>query len=148
MPSILQDWVVTLPLREQGTLLAAVRGCDLTPKFPLDAPERKIVAFVRHCFMVPADEREVDFQPGSFMSRCPPANFRHSCIGNYPIHWVMHLTHALEVIGYRHPNSTTSDIARGLYYSFCTSFHLTPETCEEMEIRLSEDRIAKGDVVS
>src|SRR5258706_71297 len=30
--SVLQDWVMALPLREQGTLLTAVRGCDDEPK--------------------------------------------------------------------------------------------------------------------
>jgi hypothetical protein len=38
--SVLQDWVTELPLREQGTLLTSVRGCDLTPKYPLDSQER------------------------------------------------------------------------------------------------------------
>lgn len=28
MKSVLQDWVMKLPLREQGTLLTVVRGCD------------------------------------------------------------------------------------------------------------------------
>lgn len=108
MPSILQVWVEELSLREQGVLLCVARGCDLTPKFPLDSPERKLVAYVRHCFMVPADPREVDYQPGSFMSASPPIDFRPSCVGHYPLHWVMHLVHALEVIAYRHPDPDIS----------------------------------------
>jgi hypothetical protein len=148
MSSILRDWVAELPLREQGTLLAAVRGCDLTPKFPLDAPERQLVAFVRWTFMYPADEREVDYQPGSFMSRIPPADFKPSCVGHYPLHWVMHIVHALEVIGYRHPDRVISYQCRCLYADFVKSFHLSEETFTEMRERLCEDRIAKGKVVS
>lgn len=148
MSSILQDWVMELPLREQGTLLAAVRGCDLTPKFPLDSPERKLVAFVRHTFMHPADPREVDYQPGSFMSADPPPRFRPSSVGHYPLHWVMHIVHALEVIGYRHPDARIQSCCINLYFSFCESFHLPIETFAQMVRRLSEDRIAKGEVVS
>lgn len=124
--SILQDWVMELPLREQGSLLAAVRGCDLTPKFPLNSPERKLVAFVRWTFMVPADEREIDYQPGSFMSRVPPQDFRPSSVGHYPLHWVMHVVHALEVIGFRHPDTIVADICCDLYVAFCLSFHVRP----------------------
>jgi hypothetical protein len=40
--SVLQDWVCNLPLRMQGTLLTAIRGCDLTPKLPLDSTERNL----------------------------------------------------------------------------------------------------------
>lgn len=45
MRSVLRDWVMELPLREQGTLLTCIRGCDLTPKLPLHSlhlqPETK-----------------------------------------------------------------------------------------------------------
>jgi hypothetical protein len=32
MKSVLQDWVMTLGLRQQGTLLSGIRGCDTVPK--------------------------------------------------------------------------------------------------------------------
>ena len=32
--SVLQPWVMALPLRAQGTLLTGFRGCDLAPKNP------------------------------------------------------------------------------------------------------------------
>lgn len=57
--SVLQDWVMELPLREQGTLLTIVRGCDLTPKLPLDSIERRLVGALRFAIMIPADPREV-----------------------------------------------------------------------------------------
>ena len=52
MKSVLQNWVMALPLREQGTLLTAVRGCDLTPKFPLDSLERRLVGSIRFTFSI------------------------------------------------------------------------------------------------
>jgi hypothetical protein len=79
--SVLQDWVTELPLREQGTLLTSVRGCDLTPKYPLDSQERRVVGFIRYAFMVPADVREVDAEPGAFFVSSVGA-FRASAFGH------------------------------------------------------------------
>jgi len=146
--SVLQDWVMQLPLREQGVLLTSVRGCDLTPKHPLDSPERELVGIVRHAFMVPADPREVDHSSGSFFRSHLSRSFKPSAFGHYPQHWVSHIMHAIEVIGYRHPNMQRRAMFHSLYLAFCKSFHVNPETFEQYESRLSEDRIATGEVVS
>lgn len=152
MASVLQDWVMELPLREQGTLLTAVRGCDDEPKLwtargVATSPGRRLTAFIRWCFLNPADPREVDI-PGAFFQSSPPMPFKPSEFGHLPEHWYAHVMHALEVIGYRHPNPTTGEIARGLYRSMVRNLHLEPESFERMVERLSEDRIATGTVVS
>src|SRR5687768_9469611 len=102
MGSVLQDWVMELPLREQGTLLTAVRGCDSEPKIwtargVAESPGRRLTAFIRWCFMVPADAREVDI-PGAFFQSRPPDPFKPSEFGHLPQHWYAHVMHALEVI--------------------------------------------------
>lgn len=155
MPSVLQDWVMELPLREQGTLLTCVRGCDLEPKQWFsqgfaDSPGRRITAWIRWCFMNPADPREVDI-PGAFFQSVPPgadSRFRPSEFGHLPLHWYTHIMHSLEVIGNRHPDPETAFVAVGLYREMVRSLHLNPETKDQMIERLSEDRIAKGEVVS
>lgn len=146
--SVLQDWVMTLPLRAQGTLLTGIRGCDETPKYPLDSPERHLVAWMRWCVMNPADEREVDSEPGCFQMSTSPRDFKPSGIGHLPHHYVMHVTHVLEVIGYCHSHLPTRMRARALYNKMAKSMHLTPETNLQMWERLTEDRIATGTVVS
>lgn len=141
-----------LPLREQGTLLTAVRGCDDEPKqwsargFA-DSPGRRLTAFIRWCFMNPADVREVDI-PGAFFQSQPPHPFKPSEFGHLPLHWNTHVMHALEVIGYRHPDDTIRGTANRLYVQMAHGLHLNPETVEQMIERLSEDRIATGTVVS
>lgn len=152
MGSVLQDWVMELPLREQGTLLTSVRGCDLEPKEwtaegVVDSPGRRITAFVRWCFMNPADPREVDV-PGAFFQTQPPDPFHQSAFGHLPLHWYSHVMHALEVIGWRHPDRGTANLALGLYVAMATGLHLRPETRDRMIERLSEDRIASGEIVS
>jgi hypothetical protein len=157
--SVLQDWVTTLPLREQGTLLTGVRGCDLAPKNPAciderygcstgeETAERSLTAFLRYCFMTPADPREVDI-PGAFFRSTPPANWKPSQFGHYPLHWYSHVMHCFEVVAYRHPDPVISLDAFAIYERMVHSLHLNLETREQFEARLSEDRIAKGEVVS
>lgn len=153
MNSVLQDWVMELPLREQGTLLTAVRGCDFEAKTWTNtgvaySPGRRLTAFIRWCFMNPADIREVDHAEGSFFRSHPPSFFKPSEFGHLPEHWYAYVMHALEIIGYRHPDDRTRDIAHRLYVKMVHNLHLNPETMDQMITRLSEDRIKNGTVVS
>lgn len=161
MVSVLQDWVMELPLREQGTLLTGVRGCDVAPKYPIPADdvyiaengrangaERELVAFLRYCFMNPADEREVDI-PGAFFQSKPPENWKASQFGHMPQHWYAHIMHAFEIVGYRHPDQFgIADKALQIYAKFVYNLHLQIESRQQMIERLSEDRIATNTVVS
>lgn len=146
--SVLQDWVMELPLREQGTLLTGARGCDTTPKLPLDSSERQLVGFLRYCYMNPADPREVGYEPGAFFQPTPPTGWKASELGHYPLHWVAHLMHCYEVVAYRHPDAEIAAQAFAIYYAIVRSLHLVCEERDEMIERLSEDRIATGTVVS
>lgn len=150
--SVLQDWVTKLQLREQGTLLTAVRGCDDEPKqwhstgFA-ESPGRRITAFIRFCFMNAADPREIDI-PGAFYQSTPPDPFRPSEFGHLPQHWYAHAMHALEIIGYRHPDVTIAGLAKMCYVKMVENLHLNPESKDQMQHRLGEDRISLNNVVS
>ena len=151
--SVLQDWVMELPLREQGTLLTAVRGCDdeekiWTQRGVAYSPGRRLTAFIRFCFMNPADPREIDVEEGAFFRSEPPSPFKPSEFGHLPQHWYAHVMHALEIIGYRHPDRFIGNRALGLYVSMVGNLHLNIESEAQMIDRLSEDRIATGTVVS
>lgn len=160
MTSVLQDWVMGLPLRAQGTLLTGVRGCDLAPKHlaTIDdthgcstgesMSDRHLVAFLRFCVLNPADPREIDSAPGSWFQSTPPPKWKPSEFGHYPLHWNSHVMHCFEVIGYCHPDLELRRQAREVYLRMVHSLHLNPETPEQMNERLTEDRIANGTVVS
>jgi hypothetical protein len=153
MQSVLQDWVMELPLREQGTLLTAVRGCDDEPKTwtrtgVAYSPGRRLTAFIRWCFLNPADPREVDREEGAFFRSEPPMPFKPSEFGHLPQHWYSHAMHALEVIAYRHPSEQVRLDAYRMYLKMVHNLHLNPEDFTRMVERLSEDRIANGTVVS
>jgi hypothetical protein len=153
MKSVLQDWVMKLPLRYQGTLLTSVRGCDDEPKSWTKAgvafsQGRRLTAFIRWCFMNPADEREVDSEEGAFFMSTPPVPFKPSQFGHLPQHWYSHAMHGLEVIAYNHPDDNVAITALQMYTAMAKNMHLNVETREEQWNRLTEDRIASGTVVS
>ena len=157
--SVLQDWVMELPLREQGTLLTGIRGCDLAPKNPVaiserygcstgeNTPERELSAFLRCCVLTAADEREIDIC-GAWFKSTPPKHWKPSQLGHYPLHWYSHIMHCYEVIGYRHPDKNLRDECFNIYARLVHSLHLNIETKEEMIERLSEDRLKNNTVVS
>jgi hypothetical protein len=153
MQSVLQDWVMELPLRVQGTLLTCTRGCDDEPKTWTKtgvaySPGRRLTAFIRWCFMVPADPREVDSQEGAFMMSSPPDPFKPSEFGHLPQHWYSHAMHALEVIGYCHPDATVRYQAFIMYEKMVHNMHLNVERAVQMHKRLTEDRFINNTIVS
>lgn len=153
MKSVLQDWVMELPLRYQGTLLTAVRGCDNEPKQwtktgVVYSPGRRLTAYIRWCFMNPADEREIDVEEGAFFMSTPPDPLKPSDFGHLPQHWYAHVMHALEIIGRCHPNREVMVTSYEMYRKFVRALHLNPETDVQLYERLTEDRIAQGTVVS
>lgn len=140
--SILHNWVMDLPLRYQGVLLASVRGCDSTPK---ENSAKPIIRALRYSFMNCADEREVGL-PSAFMSRGWTEQEELSFLrdwDHYPIHFVQHLLHAIEVVGYCHPEIEYKRRYFSLYSRMVTKLHLNTETDEEMKDRLTEDRLAR-----
>lgn len=159
LKSVLQDWVMRLPLRVQGTLLTGIRGCDLAPKIPLtisdphgcstgeSSAERALVAFLRYCVMNPCDPREVDM-PGAFFQSKPPCDWKPSQFGHYPQHWYSHIMHCFEVVGYLHPEDNIKATAKYIYARLVHNMHLNVESYGQMLERLNEDRIANGTVVS
>lgn len=153
MKSVLQDWVMELPLRAQGTLLTGVRGCDFEAKEWEQqgiaySPGRRLTAFIRYCFMVPADGREIDYTEGSFFQSQPPNPFKPSEFGHLPQHWYSHAMHCLEIIGYCHPDIKIQDQAYQLYVDMVGNLHLRIERATDMLERLTEDRIRTNTVVS
>lgn len=148
--SVLQDWVMELPRRHQGVLLTAIRSCDLSPK-PFDPMEtttdRQLTAYVRWLILVPADEREPGLA-GAFMQMTPPAKWKPSEFGHYPQHWLSHTMHALQICGHYHPENKHAAWCLNAYKRIANGMHLQIEGKDLMDVRLTEDRIAKGNVVS
>ena len=60
-------------------------------------------------------------------------------LDSYPIHFALHLCHASEIIGYKHPDYKTRDRWIGFYVRFCNAFHMNCETKEQLDERLADN---------
>lgn len=57
---------------------------------------------------------------------------------HYPHHWLMHLIHCSEIIGYLHPNDKIQRWWHDFYLKWCNTFHMIAESKDEMLSRLKE----------
>lgn len=143
--SILQTWVTELGLRHQGVLLTVIRGCDDAPKHdpsklftrcvrdmilrPFCGDPSKAQTFIEH---VGADELARRFDA-----------FRKN-LDHYPHHYVMHVIHAIEIIGYHYPGPVVADPWLSMYQRLCHGLHVNPETKEQLDDRLNADEETFG----
>jgi hypothetical protein len=142
---VVRRWVCQLPLRHQGVLLTAIRGCDGTPK---DDSSKVLSTAIRRAILNPADHRESLNAYGFFgfgaerMKKELP-NFLYS-LDQYPLHYITHLMHACEVLGYKYPSPKTREFFNKIYTMIVHKIHLQPELESVMDNRLTIDRIANG----
>lgn len=124
MPSVLQPWVEQLGLRHQGVLMACVRGCDNVPK---EDPTKALTRCLRAVTLASIDPR-----PSSFIENVTWAELQRRMDAvlknhdHYPIHYILHLAHGAEIIGYKHPDRVLRSCWRMLYFDLCGCFHMRP----------------------
>lgn len=131
---VLRDWVMELHLRCQGVLVSSVRGCDTIPK---EHPLKDLVRVYRSIVLNAAVTK-----PSSFIEHVELDEAKQRMekvlddVDALPVHYIMHLTHAAQIIGYKHPRDKVRKLWRWFYESMCHGFHLTPETEQRMALRL------------
>jgi hypothetical protein len=106
--AIQQDWTMTPGLRHQGVLMAAVRGCDTAVK---EARSKTLVRYYRSAVLNTHCANPRDAQ--SFIEVPPNALAFETSVKGFmaekdalPLHFVLHLMHAAEIVGYYHPDKT------------------------------------------
>jgi hypothetical protein len=143
--SVLHDWVHLLPFQQQALLLTAMRGPDGLPKHNI---AKAIIRFLRGVVIKPAGdwrgENNNDFMWGNYKETDKHMSFQWHVSefwndpDQYPLHFVLHLLHASEVVAYKHPDEK---IKREWYIFYLTgveSLHLNPEFSKEMDKRLGD----------
>lgn len=136
---ILQPWVAALGLRHQGVLISIVRGCDNQPKHcPSKTLTRAIRGLLLNTHSADAAKAQTFIElttPFAFWERFDL--FVKSGLDHYPMHWVMHLVHAMEILGYYH--NSHGFICFDAYKTLCRKLHLNPESKAQMNARLDAD---------
>lgn len=143
MKSILQNWVMELGLRHQGVLITFTRGCDGVIK---EDKTKFLAREIRGLFLVPFDERELNYNKGfmvGFPNEIASNTFPYLLceLDSYPVHYLFHLIHATEIIGYKHPEMGVRVVYLDRYQNMVKRLHLNPETEKQLDSRLNQDRI-------
>ncbi len=140
---ILREWVEALPERMQGTLLTVIRGCDTVERNELS---KRITRIIRGLLLYTRDPNPssfimfVDWRLPSAICQCIElvqdltANHDH-----LPHHYLMHLVHACEIIGYKHPDPVVKPVFLNFYAALCGKFHMNEESEEQLDRRLCAD---------
>ena len=129
---VLQKWVHNLTWKEQSALLTAIRGSDAV----FDPNIRFLVRWIRRITLYDADVG------GKFVhnAKIPKPDELKSSLEYLTIHFVSHLMHGLEIIGYGHPDPITKQQAFDSYRIICEILHCGTETFEQMKERLKDNR--------
>jgi hypothetical protein len=154
-------------MMQQTVLLTAIRGPDGLPKYGC---VKMLLRWYRRCVLLSAMDGNVlenpyDNNGGSFtgpsITISSPGvpdskNGRliykwepdmHSIVDEYlrsldaiPHHFQMHFMHAVEILGYKHPDTRIRIWWNDVYLRLVNDMHVHPETCQEMDERLGDSR--------
>lgn len=155
--SVLHDWVHKLTFQMQALLLTAMRGPDENNKHNA---AKAIIRYLRGVVCKPAGDwdrtNNNDFMWGEYVKviekwhqheRKPDEHrevFQQYAYAfwedhdEYPHHFIMHLVHCAQVVGYKHPDVSVSQWWGRFYLDACDAFHMNPETEKEMDRRLND----------
>lgn len=150
MKSVLQDWVMELPLRQQGVLVIALRGPDGVRK---EDPAKPLVRTIRGLVMN-AGRTGVPMKPGVMWRDDPFMTIHTICDMElwgdvtkaffdqwdaYNVHFLQHLAHAYAVIGINYPHDESfKNRAFAFYDRCCKKLHMHREEPEEIVYRLRD----------
>lgn len=132
---VVQGWLATCSWKEQTTVLCGLRGPDAAPSPYIKA----WVRWLRWAVVQNADNSD------RFMQVEPRYSFLEiekkwpDALNALPVHYLAHLMHALEIIGYRHDRVEPGIIAKEAYLELCRYLHVRPENGPEMEERLRDN---------
>jgi hypothetical protein len=145
---VFQDWLFALTMQQQSVLVLACRGPDGVGKVH---PCKRLVAAYRASVlkaaylgraMRPGESDTTTFMSlGTFLYSSDWSSALQSffdTVDELPHHYYMHLMHGAQIIGYHHPDSMFRERWSRFYEFCCRDLHLTPETMEQMDRRLSD----------
>lgn len=146
--SALQDWTIRLTIMQQSVLMSAVRGPDGIRK---DHPVKVLCRWFRRSILISAFEGKPILDPytkggGSFTGPLDVSKSIHDYIDIYlrhvdelPHHFQLHLMHAAEIVGYKHPDEMVRKFWHTFYLRVVNDAHLMPESEEAMDKRLGDN---------
>jgi hypothetical protein len=130
---VMKEWTFKLSWKEQTVLISALRGCDGIGKHDIS---KKIVRRIRNVVLNNAGTEKGEFMR-SEVTEQEIYEFSKN-IDAYPVHFLLHLIHASEVIGYCCNVEKDRKFFKEFYNIMVSSFHMIPESKEQMHLRLED----------
>ncbi len=130
---VILDWMCKISWKQQSVVLSSLRGPDnhYSPNL------KRLVRWLRRATQNNADPRHSYMQKDDLPSL---EDIEHELVF-CNLHYVTHLMHGLEIIGYKHDDNQIKKIARNYYEGIVKDFfHLNPEQEKKLDKRL-EDKI-------
>jgi hypothetical protein len=142
-------------MMQQTVLITAIRGPDGIAKYD---GVKSLLRWYRRCVLLSAMDGRALTNPyetngGSFTGpsmtccredwetgmECIASDYVKS-LDALPHHFQMHLMHAVEIVGYHHPDERIRTWFNRLYRRLTNDMHLHEETISEMDERLGDSR--------
>jgi len=142
---------------QQSVLLSAIRGPDGIAKHHQC---KALIRWFRRCILIAAFEGKVITNPftvggGSFTGPIdigtvslsipwetqlnPVIDLFLRSRDELPFHYYTHFMHAVEVLGYKHPDTRIRTFWYGVYVRMVNALHLFVESQEQMDFRLGDN---------
>ena len=121
---VIKEWAWSLSWKQQTVLMSALRGCDTAGK---NDPSKAFIRRLRNAVLHNGgpDDADPEFMTPN-VTKQDVYDFTKS-MDQYPIHFILHLVHAAEVVGYNHPDSQEREFWYLFYNMFVDAFHMLPE---------------------
>ena len=129
---VLQEWMAELSWKQQSVILSSLRGPDNSRPGSIKIINR----WLRGVTQNNADS-STDYM--KYLHH-PSVEELQRDLEYCTIHYYAHLMHAMEIIGYNHPDKKIAETATGYYYNMVDFLHLNPEMKDQLSKRL-EDKI-------
>lgn len=135
--TVVQSWLSErCTWKQQTVVLTAMRGCDGAPK---DDRSKDLLHNFRATVLNDADP-----STGFMQQREYDIDDFCNNLDHYPVHFILHLTHAIEIIGYNHPDPITAEKWNMIYVAISHAMHYQPEPKEDNELRLADKSTRRG----
>lgn len=132
--SVVKDWLSELPWKMQTVLLAGFRGCDGKNK---EDPSKPLARMLRMVILKDADPT-TSFMDADISEMAEHIKKFVGDLDHYPMHWLLHFTHACEIVGYFHPDKEIQLFFLNFYMTICIKgLHMGIESEQQLIERLS-----------
>ncbi len=134
MSSVVQEWMSgdNISWKQQTVILTALRGCDSFSNQLMEKIKKKL----RNTVLKNAGASNQSFMSEG-MSLDDVYKFTQDC-DKAPNHYHMHVLHAFEIIGYKHPDFEIREWFMSAYSIMVDSMHVRPETEKQCDARLAD----------